>query len=140
MRWYLCYLLLFLASCKSLDIERRYVSSESLASEYVGSPDRLKKDPPTGEQLWIYWNLPSSVYEPHLVLSVRVVYKNLEEEVIAYPVTGRKGHQLFEIVGESYKKRGGILTYSADISTIEGERIERFTQQMWFGKVRHMHL
>lgn len=118
--------------CSQLHIDRHHVGQADLASGYVKSPDPRQKNPPTGDQLWVYWRLPSRVCEEALTLTLRVVYKNLEEEVRAYPIYRRRGHIVFSDMGDSYTKNGGILTYMAEITTLTGEVVKECKQSMWF--------
>ena len=137
MKWicpfFLVFLLLF-ASCRRLSVDRRYTNETSLASNFVKSPDRLKHHPPKGEKLWVSWNLPSQYLRVHdqLILTLRVVKKNLEEEVVTYPVTHRIGRVVYSCMNEEFTESGGILTYKAEISTIDGQVIKIIKQAMWF--------
>jgi len=137
MKWicpfFLVFLLLF-PSCRRLSVDRRYTNETSLASNFVKSPDPLKKNPPKGEKLWVSWNLPSKYLRVHdkLILTLRVVKKNLEEEIVTYPVTLRIGRVVYSCMNEEFKESGGVLTYKAEIGTIDGAPIKTVKQSMWF--------
>ena len=104
MRFLFLCLLLF-CSCRRLELERRYVDRSSLASTFVGSPDPMQKMPPTGEQLWVYWNIPVALVQEQLTLTVKVVFRNLEEEKIAYPVARSRGHYVYSLLDDDYRKK-----------------------------------
>lgn len=122
--------------CRHLNVERRYIDAKSLASTYVKSPDPLQKHPPKGEQLWMYWHLPSYVMEQPLVLTLKVVMKNLEEDIVAYPIKTHIGRAVYSIMNDQYTRTGGVLTYRADITTVDGTTIESFKQQLWVKPIR----
>ncbi|MCF7852052.1 MAG: hypothetical protein K9M07_02295 [Simkaniaceae bacterium] len=130
-----------------MTVERHYVDERQLASTFVQSPDPLQKNPPVGEKLWINWNIPSSAFKSHhvseddstqiyercgLILTLKVIFKDLNEDIVSYPVLSRKGSVVYSLLNQEYEKTGGILTYYAEIATIEGKVLEVYKQQMWF--------
>jgi len=122
-------------SYEGMSIERQRVSKTSLASSFVRSPDPLQSDPPTGERLWIDWSISPTQFEENLILTLRVIYNSFEVERIAYPVNKRSGQVSFSLLGEKYKKSGGIFTYRADIDRPDGTVVESWVQQMWYDPI-----
>jgi len=123
-----------LAGCStsSLDIERRIVNRESLPSTYVDSPDPMQMSPPTGQRLFINWKLPKKEQEWPYLLLLKVIYKNLDEETISYTIGSKKGLKVFELLGEKFEGTGGLLTYKAEMMTLDGEVIQEFKHRLWF--------
>lgn len=124
--------LAFFCSCHRLEVDRRFVDQASLASTYVKSPDPLQKHPPKGEELWVYWDIPVALMKERLSLTLKVVFKNLEEDLIAYPVRKKRGHYVYSLMDSDYHKKGGILGYKAEVTNEEGEIVAIFKNQMWF--------
>ncbi|MDN3504507.1 MAG: hypothetical protein P0S95_02890 [Rhabdochlamydiaceae bacterium] len=137
MKWILPFFFLLIligTSCRPLSVDRRYTNSGSLASNFVKSPDPLKENPPLGEKLWVSWKLPSKYFRNNdkYILNLRVVKKNLEEDVVTFPVTHRIGRVVYSCMGEQYSESGGVLTYKAEIVTLDGVVIKTVKQSMWF--------
>ncbi len=84
----------------------------------------------------MHYSLPGQMYEDHLTLTLWVIYKNLEEEKITYPIKRQEGWHTFSLLDEKFKKKGGLLTYRADITNIKGERVASWKQQMWFHLIK----
>ena len=126
--------MLVLCACSHnyLSVEREYVDRETLASSFVGSPDPNQKNPPTGTRLWLHWSLPGKLYEKDLTLTLWVIYNNLEEEKITFPIKRYEGWHTYSLLDQKFKERGGLLTYRADITNTKGEAISSWKQQMWF--------
>lgn len=119
-------------STSNLDIERRIVNRETLPSTYVDSPDPMQASPPTGQKLFINWTLPKKEQTWPYLLLLKVIYKNLEEETISYTVGSRKGLKVFELLDEKFEGTGGLLTYKAEMMTLDGEIIQEFKHRLWF--------
>jgi hypothetical protein len=135
MRFFWIILVLF-CSCRRLDVERRFVDQRNLASTFVGSPDPLQTHPPVGEQLWVYWNIPANLIKDDLTLTVKIIFKNLEEDRVAYLVTRRHGRYVYSLLDQDYKKKGGILAYEAEVTDGGGAVIKLVTSQMWFRPIK----
>lgn len=138
MHRFFCFVLLLLTlgcSNKYLSIQKEYVDRSSLASSFTKSPDPMQKNPPIGRRLWIDWDIPGKDWEEGLFLSLRVVFNNYQEERVTYPITTSKGYLHYDLLGEKFIKTGGLLTYMAEISNIEGKILARWQHQMWFNLI-----
>lgn len=130
------YTLLFSAlfvSCQRhyVQVSKVPVNQETLASTFARSPDPLQEKPPTGEKLYISWQLPFSL-DPnnyHLVLSV--IYKDLSEEQQTFSLPHQMGVVSFSLVDERYLETNGFYAYQVELVDKEGKVIDKWQHQMW---------
>lgn len=128
----LLFLLVFTACEKqSLAIKREWVGRNSLASTYVGSPDPRQKDPPRGQKLFMRWNVPSKMLEEEPTLILSILFRDLSEEKIYYPLDKKKGYAIYELLGEKYRKTKGFLSYKAEIVSQEGKVLKQWQHLLW---------
>jgi hypothetical protein len=77
----------------------------------VGTPDPLLLCPPLGQRLLISWNK----CEPSMTLKLTVRFHNSEEAVFSTSIKKSKGTYIYELLGQDYLDKGGILTYKAEL-------------------------
>lgn len=126
-------LLLSLSSCcwQRLSVYTDYIGRESLASFQVETPDPLLLNPPTGQRLIVKWHLPRDAMERedlHLTLALR--FRDRSTENLNIPIRHTAGTYLYPVLGETYCKTGGILTYQVQIQG-DGEVLEEWTHPLW---------
>lgn len=113
-------LLLLLSSCASrpmLQVQSDYVARDSLASEFVGTPDPKRECPPVGQRLVFSWSIPERFWETGpITLVITSRYYN-RTECVKEVVLGRKrGAFEWRIMDEEYfRTRGGVQTFKADL-------------------------
>lgn len=134
---YLFPLLFLLSACSSgyVGVEKEYVDKNSLASTFVGSPDPAQLKPPYGIRLWMDWDIPPTCWQTGLILTLKVIYKDYEEETFSFALDSPKGQKAFELLNEKYDRTGGVLTYKAEVSTSSGEIMSEWKHQMWFNLI-----
>lgn len=131
-------LLLFFCLCTLTGCDKYYLSlrqvpidSNYLASTKVGSPDPRQLDPPFGQKVVMQWAVPPELLEKKPSLIFHVIYKNHTEEEIIYPLEDRSGMEVFSLINEQLRDKGGLLTYHAEIRTKDGEIYREWTHQLW---------
>ncbi len=129
------FILLGLTSCGShqLTVQRFVVTPENLPSQFVGAPDPDFEHPVIGQRLFVSYKIKKMDQEamPYF-LTLKVIYKNLEEETKTFTIFRDEGKQEFAILNEAFEATGGILTYKADLTTVDGEQIAEFKHRLWF--------
>jgi hypothetical protein len=137
-----CYSLLFVAlsiSCGPqhyLGVYREVVDKTTLASTYVRSPDPVQASPPKGEKLYVRCKFPPSE-KPigyHILLSV--IYNDLTEEKIDYPVALRSGEISLNLTDTKFKKTQGFFAYQALLLDKDDNVIDKWEHQLWTKIIR----
>ena len=127
-------LLLFaLVGCNShyLKVAKVPFDGNSLASTFARSPDPLQSQNLKGEKLYISWKVPVDVDPKGCEISLQIIYKDLSEEVIKYPLSKRLGTFGFPLIGEKYQETNGFYSYKAEIVNKEGEILDSWQHLMW---------
>ena len=130
----LSFALFFFTSCAPhfVIVKDEILSKQRLASTFAKSPDPEKIKFREGRKLIIEWLLP---YEQrkveNLTLRLHLVYGNMQQEVVEYPVTMWAGFVTHLVIDPLFTERQGLMTYKADIVGKNGEVIESFKQQLW---------
>lgn len=107
-----------ISSCtflQPLTVQTQYLSHEDLASFHIGTPDPTLDCPPVGERLLIQWYLPHCQFQEGLLLSLKVRFKNHQEEERQISIEKNNSYYLYELIDEDYFKTGGIQTYLVEI-------------------------
>lgn len=107
-----------LSSCipRTLEVQTKHISHESLASSRVGSPDPLLEVPYRGEKLFIQWYLTKNQWKQKpIYLSLRIRFRNFTEENINLNLRNRKGYTLYTILNDSFSEKKGILAYKVEL-------------------------
>lgn len=125
------FLLLTGCGAQHLSVSKVQINKRTLASTFTRAPDPLQAHPPTGDRLYISWILPYGVDPKDVDLKLSVVWRDLHEENITYQPYRRMGMMSYNLVGQSFKKSGGIFTYKVDMVTKEGKILDTFKQRMW---------
>ncbi|MBI5274389.1 MAG: hypothetical protein HY860_04980 [Chlamydiales bacterium] len=130
-------LLFVLSSCTSsyIGVEKEYVDINSLASTFVGSPDPMQQNPSHGVRLWMDWEIPPHLWQEGFILTLKVIYKDYEEETFSFVMDLPKGQKSFELLNEKYDRTGGLLTYMAEVTSQHGEVLSDWKHQMWFNLI-----
>jgi hypothetical protein len=136
---YLSLLLFLLAGCANrgyLSIQTVYLTRETLASYYVGTPDPMLIDPPVGQKLLVSWTVPRYYLNyQDLHLHVRIRLKNHEEVLIDVPVDKCWGSYTYKVANEAYFDCKGILTYKVDLIGNQCV-LEEWKHQLWHELIR----
>lgn len=139
---------LFLASSSCtqniLSVHTDYLSKESLASYYVGTPDPLLQNPPFGQRLILSWNIPKDLYQklfkadennvsgenlpPHLEITIR--FRTRQEQVCRLPLHKTSGTAIYSVLNEKYCATQGIATYRVRLIA-RGKVYEEWRHQLW---------
>jgi len=129
----LLFCLFSLAGCEKyyLSLRQVPVDVEYLASTHVGTPDPRQSDPPFGQKVVMQWAVPPEMLPDKPCLIFHVIYKNHTEEEIIYPIEDRSGMEVFSVLNEQYREKGGLLTYHAEIRTKDGTVYREWTHQLW---------
>jgi hypothetical protein len=119
-----------------LTVQTLYMTRESLASYYVGTPDPQQLNPPVGQKLLVSWNVPQGYLAVEdLYLNIRIRFRNHQEVVVDHPICKRSGTYSYEIANEDYFACKGILTYKVDLIG-DGAVLEEWKQQLWHEVIR----
>lgn len=131
-----CLLILMLGiltSCTNsrLAVYTDYISSENLASFYIGTPDPRLNNPTIGQRLIVVWTLQKKhlCYED-LHLKIHVRFRNKKETVINYPITKPKGTYVYSLLNDDYIAADGILTYKVELIG-GGCILDEWRHQIW---------
>ncbi len=77
------------------------------------------------------WAVPPKLLKEKPQLVFHVIYRNHTQEEIVYPIEDRMGMEVFSLLNEGYRSKGGLLTYRAEIRTSRGEIYRQWTHQLW---------
>lgn len=132
--FYYVLVFLFLSGCFSYGIttKREIIDRDTLASTFIESPDPRQLDPPHGEEITFFWNLPSFSKEDSPSLVLTFLYRNYQKHIYRHPITNRKGSFAFSLLDPMYRETKGILTYRAQVVTKQGKVLATWQHQLWF--------
>ncbi len=129
---FFCSLLFLLTSCGHyVSVSKVTVDRSNLASTFVRSPDPEQISPPAGEKLYITWTLPLAMLPKDHELILSIVYKDLTEEKITYPLEHRIGVISFPLVNEKFEKTKGFYAYQVALLNKEQKVIDTWQHRMW---------
>ena len=129
----LLFCLFTLTGCEKyyLTLRQVPVDAEYLASTRIGSPDPRQSNPPYGQKVVMQWAVPPELLGKKPSLVFHVIYKNHSQEEIIYPIEDRSGMEVFSLLNDDYRDKGGLLTYHAEIRTKNGDVYREWTHQLW---------
>lgn len=127
--------LCFLVGCSCggsmLSVQTEYLSHESLASYYVGTPDPRLNHPNIGQRLIISWNVPKyylCLEDLHLDVTIR--FRTRQEITEKVPITSYADTYIYSLMNCDYIATQGILTYKVDLVG-GGAILEEWRHQIW---------
>jgi hypothetical protein len=125
-------LILISSSCSSptLSVQTEYFRPADLASVHVHTPDPEKDANLFGQHIYIYWTLSSSTKQDRAALDIKVRLQNgeLQEKVI--PITDLRGVFCYQIVGDDFTKKGGLLSYLIELK-VNGSQVAVCKHTFW---------
>jgi len=129
------FLLIICAACSKsahLSVQTSYFTRESLASYYVETPDPLLINPPIEQRLIVTWSVPPYYLKQYddLHLSIRIRFKNREEESLSILLTNPCGSYIYSLADARYFETKGLLTYKVDLVG-GGNILEEWRHQLW---------
>ncbi len=133
----------FFTSCGPhfLLVKDELVTKQRLASNFVKSPDPDREQFKKGKQLIVEWMLPQEYRSAKdLTLQLHLIYGNLEEEVVEYPVKMWAGYVTHLLIDPKFTQKKGLVSYKAEIVNSQQEVIESFEQQLWVSLLKHRTL
>lgn len=126
-------LLLGTSSCThpTLNVFSTYVTRESLASYYVGTPDPLLNAPNVGQKLYIRWHLPSSylALQP-LQLKLHMRFHNRKFDILVIPITRLCGIYVYELLNKEFFDTEGLMSYKVEVIAND-QVLEEWRHIMW---------
>jgi hypothetical protein len=134
---YVILLLLLFASCTSrpLHVQSEYFRRQDLASYIVDTPDPAKSLPVFGQRLRISWSVTKKEFKSGpLSLEITVRLKNGEKQFLTKALDAASGECLFEVTGENYTEKGGILSYRVDL-LVSGKPIAERHHRFWVEEI-----
>lgn len=123
----------FLSGCQKyyISIAQENVDKDYLASVALSTPDPRQIHPPLGEKLIIEWKVSKEylIHKPSLYL--HVIYKDYTEAFFTYPMPYKMDYVVYNLLGEEYQRKKGILTYQAEVRVNEEEPLLDWKHQLW---------
>ena len=129
----LFFCLFLLGGCKQyyLSIAQEWIDGTYLASSYVGTPDPLQKNPPTGQMLIVSWRIPESVFQKKPFIRLDLLLWDYTTRSIEIPIEHRMDFATYRLLDEEYKSSGGILSFKGEIVEENGEIFREWRHQLW---------
>lgn len=115
---------------RHLSLLSEAVTKETFASTHVNTPDTNQLINPQGQRITVSWKLPKKYLDQplHGVLSVQ--FKIPKAIKIPFEIERSKGSFVYQLLGDEYFEKEGILSYKAQIFSNNVE-IDSFTHKMW---------
>lgn len=125
--------LVFCTGCQRyyISVCQDKVDRNFLASTQAKTPDPRQENPPEGERLIVEWQVPRDLLKEDPCLLLDVVYKDYTEESFSYPICHRMDYVVYNLLGNEYKEKKGILTYQAKVQTENGKTFYDWKHQLW---------
>ena len=120
-------------SCQKyyLSLTDKRINQNSLASTYVGTPDKRQHEPPIGQFILVDWRIPQEILSQKPVIDLYILFGNYTEKKIEYPIKYKAGYVTYKDVNEEYADTEGIITYRADIRLKDGTIYKSWDHQLW---------
>lgn len=124
-------ILLISAGCgrPRLALQQQQITPAYLASTNVGTPD--PRTPPKGQMIVAEWFVPRWVVNESPILSIDILFENLTEDRVEFPITSTVGYETYSVLNKQFKETGGLLAYKAEITNTEGEILAEWKHQLW---------
>ncbi len=128
----------FLSSCSRyyLSVEKEKVNATYLASSVVNTPDPRSKNPPLGEKFIVEWYLSKAIMKKHPYINLDVLYWNYTQERIKLPIKNNLGYATYDILGDAFFSKKGVLAYKAEIVDEEGTVVKTWKHQLWVNVIK----
>ncbi len=123
----------FLSGCQKyyISIAQERIDKDYLASVALNTPDPRQKNPPLGEKLIIEWRVPREYLAHKPMLYLHVIYKDYTEAFFTYPMPYKMDYAVYDLLGEEYLRKKGILTYQAEVRAPQGEPFLEWKHQLF---------
>lgn len=124
---------LLLSGCEKYYVSVRNIPVDAsyLASLSIGSPDPRMAHPPFGQKLIISWDLPPELLQENPRVVLDILYKNHTEKQVVYPVSCRRGYEIFDLLNQTFVETEGFLCYKAELLIGEGIIYREWKHQLW---------
>lgn len=122
-----------LNSCapRPITVFSEYVSIENLASYSVNTPDPYLNNPAVGQKLYISWNVSDfSCKQFPLELKLFIRFRNRTEAVESFAINKTMGSYVYQLLGEEYFEKEGILCYKIQLLN-DQEVLDEWRHQIW---------
>ena len=122
-----------LSGCQKyyISIAQESVDKDYLASVALSTPDPRQSHPPLGEKLIIEWKVPKEYLTHKPSLHLHVIYKDYTEAFFTYPMHYKMDYAVYNLLGEEYQSKKGILTYQAEVRGEQEEPLLDWRHQLW---------
>ncbi len=127
------FLLLLCCGCSPVRISARteYISNESLASYYVGTPDPKQNNPTIGQRMIVLWRIPQEYWKwQEAELHILMRFANHQERELKIPICQNCGTYIYEILDDEFCETRGILTYKVEILS-DNCLLAEWRHQLW---------
>lgn len=123
---------IILSGCsQKLFVRSEYITEESFASFYVGSPDPRRCGVPAGQRLIAEWRIPSALWHRQkLELDITIRFRNQTERHQIVSGDRPIGTYVYDIQNAEFCKTGGFLTYKILLKE-DGEVTECWIHPLW---------
>lgn len=132
-KWFEGLLALLLTSCGGphLSVQTDFLTEESLASYYVGTPDPLLYCGAVGQRMLVMWAFPKSYLQcQDMYILIEMRYKNRKQESLRLNNLRAKGTYIYSLMNDDYFDTGGIRTFKVQLYAGE-TLIEEWRHQLW---------
>jgi|GEM_PF-740685 len=134
MKYWLLVISFFVISCNKrsyLSLSQDRVDARYLASSHVGTPDPRQANPPLGQRIIIDWYVPDEIFVKEPYIQLYLLFWNNTTERLTYPIKRQIGSRVYYLLGKEFEEKKGILTYKAEIRTIDGSLFNEWKHQLW---------
>ena len=123
----------FLSGCQKyyISISQERVDKDYLASVALNTPDPRLKNPPLGEKLIIEWKVSKEYLAQKPTLYLHVIYKDYTEAFFTYKMPYKMDYAVYDLLGEEYLRKKGILTYQAEVRAPEEKPFLEWRHQLF---------
>ena len=127
------FLLLLLSGCEKYYVSVRNIPIDAsyLASSAVGTPDPRQANPPFGQKLVIDWDIPPELLDENPRIVLNILYKNHTEKEVIYPISHKRGYEVFDLLNQQFFETQGFLCYRAELLIGEGRVYREWRHQLW---------
>lgn len=81
--------------------------------------------------LVVSWKVPQFIYLQRPTLVLKIIYWNYTESTFRFPLDRRLGYACYYLLNEEFAEKKGLLTYSAEIVTEDGDIYKEWKHQLW---------
>lgn len=118
----------------SLTVYKEKIDKDSYAANFAKTPDPNLES--KGEKLYVSYSLPKGARPQDNQIALQVVYKDMTEKTIIFPLEKRSGTVSYLLSGDEFSSAKGIFTYKAELMSHDKGVLDSVEQRLFVNLIK----